>query len=98
MSDCQNVDWQRYRQSKVREGICPDSGLPLQDEGEGLPGTKSCSVCDCFGYDASEVGPQPKSPLSLLERIVFAALSVIEDADPVINVAIGKGEVHITWN
>lgn len=91
------AEWERFTAAKLREGICPDTGLPLRPEGNGVQGSMSCAACDCFGYSPDEVGPKPKSPLTLTERLVFAALSVLRDEDPVINMAVGKNELNITW-
>lgn len=41
----------RRVQRALSEGRCPFSGLPLTDHGDGLPGTLSCGVCDCFGFE-----------------------------------------------
>jgi len=35
----------------LNEGRCPWSGMKLNFQGEGVPGSLSCDVCDCFGFD-----------------------------------------------
>jgi len=45
-----NEQWEAFCAAELRQRRCPDSGLPLHDNGEAGPGCLSCGVCDCFGY------------------------------------------------
>ena len=41
------------RNESVQKGICPDSGEPLIFDNplsDAPQGTRSCEMCDCFGY------------------------------------------------
>lgn len=47
------TDWEAQHLASY---ICPWSGEPLTDHGDGAPGNLSCVLCDCFGYKPEEVG------------------------------------------
>jgi hypothetical protein len=44
--------WEREH---LARGLCPWSGEVLTKDGDGLPGSLSCELCDCFGYDPKDV-------------------------------------------
>lgn len=51
----QHVEEHQREKEHVAQGLCPASGLPLHADGEGVPGSLSCDMCDCFGYKFEEV-------------------------------------------
>lgn len=48
--DARQIEWQNYQEMALKKFKCPYSGLPLTKHGEGIQGTMSCSVCDCWGW------------------------------------------------
>lgn len=63
--------WQRRERDCLDRGVCPHSGLMLTLDGDGLPGTLSCGMCDCFGFALSEFS----YATALRSRIVLALRS-----------------------
>lgn len=64
MDDPREADEQRLIAEATAEGKCPWSGLVLHMDGEGVKGSASCDMCDCFGFNPDEVKVHPR-PLRL---------------------------------
>lgn len=50
-----HVEEMEHEKEQVAKGLCPWSGMHLHTDGEGVPGSMSCDVCDCFGFTFKEV-------------------------------------------
>jgi len=55
VSDPREAEWIEWETQSLAKGICPYSGLRLKDDGAGPPGTLSCHLCDCFGFDQCRI-------------------------------------------
>jgi len=64
--DARREQEQRNEALSLAGGKCPWSGLILHREGEGVPGSVSCDMCDCFGFDPAEVGKIHPRPLRVV--------------------------------
>jgi hypothetical protein len=55
MTDPREQLWLEWEAKQLARGLCPHSGEALSMTGEGIPGSASCEMCDCFGFDPEVV-------------------------------------------
>lgn len=58
--DPREAEWLAPEAKQLAKGRCPYSGLILHRDGEAGPHVASCDMCDCFGYEPTQVKVWPR--------------------------------------